>query len=79
MVAGRMVGQILRAVGKLTVPAGLPSGVLVLRGSGSRSRTVRFEDVELVLAEDAAGEDRLSGRERPGRAGCWRSWSGPPA
>ncbi|MFE1558885.1 hypothetical protein ACFW6V_28375 [Streptomyces sp. NPDC058734] len=55
----------LRTVGKLTVPAGLPTGVLVLRGSGPRSRAVRFEDVALVLAEDAAGEDRLSGWTTP--------------
>ncbi|MDK9496095.1 hypothetical protein QEZ40_000435 [Streptomyces katrae] len=41
----------LRAGGKLTLPAGPPTGVLVLRGIGHR-----FEDVVLVLAEDAAGK-----------------------
>ncbi|MFF5809652.1 hypothetical protein [Streptomyces sp. NPDC012746] len=55
----------LRGVGKLTVPTGLPAGVLVRRGSGPRSRAVRFEDPALVLAEDAAGEDRLSGWTTP--------------
>ncbi|MFD0353403.1 hypothetical protein ACFVHW_06575 [Streptomyces sp. NPDC127110] len=55
----------LRVVGKLTVPVGPPSGVLVLRGSGPRSRTVRVEDAALVLAEDAAGEDCLSGWTAP--------------
>ncbi|MFB9592681.1 hypothetical protein [Streptomyces racemochromogenes] len=55
----------LRAVGKLTVPAGAQEGVLVLRGTGSRSWTVRFEDAALVLVEDAAGEDRLPAGPRP--------------
>ncbi|RSS53550.1 hypothetical protein EF912_18165 [Streptomyces sp. WAC07061] len=55
----------LREVGKLTVPAGLPAGMLVVRGVGSRTRTVRLEDPALALAEDAAGEDRLSGWAAP--------------
>lgn len=63
----RPVGVVawLRTVGKPTVPAGLTSGVPVLRGADPRSRTVRFEDVAPALAEDAAGEDRLSGWTTP--------------
>ncbi|MFK0256291.1 hypothetical protein [Streptomyces sp. NPDC090445] len=55
----------LRVVGKPAVPAALPSGLLVVRGPGVRSGAVRLADPALVLAEDAGGEDRVSGWSTP--------------
>ncbi|EFL12778.1 predicted protein [Streptomyces sp. C] len=48
-----------------TTPTVLPSRMLVVRGAGPRTRTVRLEDPALALAEDASGEDRLPGWAAP--------------
>ncbi|MEU9088062.1 hypothetical protein [Streptomyces sp. NPDC048357] len=51
----------LLAHGKIAVPAEAPSAALAVAGAGGGSRRFRMEDPHLLLADDAADEDRLSG------------------
>lgn len=43
------------------VPVGMPSASLVVVGAGRRTSRFRLDGPWLVLAEDAEGEDELSG------------------
>ncbi|MFB6811471.1 hypothetical protein [Streptomyces sp. NPDC056387] len=51
----------LLAHAKIVVPAEVPTGSLVLALPGDRTHPFRIEDPYLDLADDAKGEDRLSG------------------
>ncbi|MFJ3786232.1 hypothetical protein [Streptomyces sp. NPDC090093] len=51
----------LLAHDKIAVPAGVPSATLALRSGDTGERRFRLDDPVLELADDADGEDRLSG------------------
>ncbi|MFD3809298.1 hypothetical protein ACFWTC_38560 [Streptomyces sp. NPDC058619] len=51
----------LLAHDKIGVPVGMPSASLVVAGAGRRTSRFRLDDPWLVLADDAEGEDQLSG------------------
>ncbi|MEW1906197.1 hypothetical protein [Streptomyces sp. NPDC086147] len=51
----------LLAHDKIAVPAGMPSATLTARSGAAGERRFRLDDPVLELADDAAGEDRLSG------------------
>ncbi|MFD8289492.1 hypothetical protein ACFV2B_14920 [Streptomyces lavendulae] len=51
----------LLAHGKIEVPTRTPTAALLMARPGGGTRTVRLDDPLLTLAEDASGEDRLSG------------------
>ncbi|MFJ3877173.1 hypothetical protein ACIPW5_06920 [Streptomyces sp. NPDC090077] len=51
----------LLAHDKIGVPIGMPAATLTVVGPGRRTARFRLDGPHLVLAEDAAGEDVLSG------------------
>ncbi|MFK0203352.1 hypothetical protein [Streptomyces lavendulae] len=51
----------LFAHGKIDMPARTPASALLMARPGGGTRTVRSDDPCLTLAEDASGEDLLSG------------------
>lgn len=51
----------LLAHDKIGVPVAMPAASLVVTGPGRRTERFRLDDPRLILAEDADGEDQLSG------------------
>ncbi|MFG2235991.1 hypothetical protein ACGFNX_39385 [Streptomyces sp. NPDC048723] len=77
----------LLAHGKIAVPPEAPSAALVVADGKGGTRRFRLEGPHLLLADDAADEDRLSGWATDEDAdtlaalsaghGCWAESSGP--
>lgn len=52
----------LLAHDEIGVPSGMPSASLTVAGGGRRTSRFRLDGPHLALADDAAGQDELSGR-----------------